>query len=112
MLYLLAAPSTLEGELSRASAFLFPYFQSFIASFPTVAAPCLLHHWYKLLVSPQTEIPHLPGRSSGISFLPHGTICHYNNLSLRLAVLIAVLNPLFLRAQPRRVPSSSNLGRL
>ena len=76
MLYLLAAPSTLEGELSRAPAFPFPYFQSFIALFPAVAVPCLLHHWYKLLISPQPEIPHLPRKSSGISFLPQGTICH------------------------------------
>lgn len=75
MLYLLAAPSTLEGELSRAPAFLFPYFQSSIASFPARAAPHLLHRWYKLLMSLQTESLHLP-RSSGISFLPHGKICH------------------------------------
>jgi len=55
MLYLLAAPSTLEGELSRVPAFLFPYFQSFIACFPAAAVPSLLHHWYKLLIGPPDQ---------------------------------------------------------
>lgn len=46
MLYLLAAPSALEEELSRAPAFLFPHCQSFIPSFPTATAPWLLHPRY------------------------------------------------------------------
>lgn len=45
MPYLLAAPSTLENVLSRAPAFLFPCFQTFITSFPMAAAACLLCHW-------------------------------------------------------------------
>lgn len=73
MLYLLAAPSTLEPELSRAPAFLFSCSQSLIASFPAVPAPSpsLVQGSHQ----PQPEIPHLPG-SSDVSFLPHGTICH------------------------------------
>lgn len=73
MLYLLAAPSTLEPALARAPAFLFSCSQSLIPSFPAAPAPSppLARGSHQ----PQPGIPLLP-RSSGVSFLPRGTICH------------------------------------
>lgn len=50
MLYLLAAPSTLEPELSRAPAFLFCCSQT--SSLPSLHFLHLLHPWNEVLISP------------------------------------------------------------